>query len=321
MELDKLAPIVLFVYNRPWHVEQTLNFLMLNEFAVFSKLYIYSDGPKEGSTSEQLNDIYKVRQIIRSKQWCKEVYIFELPTNKGLANSIINGVTEIINIHERVIVLEDDLITSSGFLRFMNEAMELYKDDSKVAGITGFSFVKSTDETFFLHVGNSLGWGTWKRVWDKTNFNTDFWLKKFNNKDLISKFNLNNTYDYFQMLKDQNAGKTNSWAISFYCSYFFNNQVFLYPGKTLLSHIGYDTGTNCFGGKKSDPDQVNQLCNSIYVEKIAVVEKKENFNLLINYYKETNTHNLIRHYSILINKLNIKILSFFGIKFSKLKIR
>ena len=135
-----LAPIVLFVYNRPWHTEQTLNALMQNELADQSVLYIYADGPKENATEEQLKKIEEVRHVIRTKKWCKEVHIIESEKNKGLADSIINGVTEIVNKYGKVIVLEDDIVTSKGFLKYMNEALELYKEEDKVYHISGYMF-------------------------------------------------------------------------------------------------------------------------------------------------------------------------------------
>ena len=123
----KLAPIILFVYNRPWHTEQTLRALMANELAVESELYIYADGPKPNATDEQLQKIREVRQLIRQEQWCGKVHVVESEKNKGLANSVINGVSEIVNKYGRIIVLEDDLKTSPTFLTYMNQALEYYE--------------------------------------------------------------------------------------------------------------------------------------------------------------------------------------------------
>ena len=128
----KLAPIILFVYNRPWHTEQTLRALMANELAAKSELYIYADGPKPNATDEQLQKIHEVRQLIRQEQWCDKVHIVESEKNKGLADSIIGGVTEIVNKYGKIIVLEDDIVPTTGFLQYMNDALEMYKDDEQV---------------------------------------------------------------------------------------------------------------------------------------------------------------------------------------------
>ena len=111
-----LSPIILFVYNRPWHTGQTLNALMQNELADESILYIYSDGPK-GNDKEEKQKIAAVRNVIRSKQWCKQVWIIESGTNLGLADSIIKGVTEIVNEYGKIIVnnmINEGVLKSTG---------------------------------------------------------------------------------------------------------------------------------------------------------------------------------------------------------------
>lgn len=283
--MNELAPIVLFVYNRPWHTEQTLIHLALNDLSSESTLYIFADGAKPNSSQEQLKDITEVRKIIRAKKWCKEVVILESQTNKGLANSIIDGVTQIVNLYGKIIVLEDDIVTSRGFLSFMNDALNLYREDVKVAGVTGFSYVESKDDSFFFYDGSSWSWGTWKRVWEQSNFDGEYWLTKLNNKKLIKRFNLNGFYNYHQMLQDQIQGVNDSWAIRFYCSYFFQQQLFLYPQRSMVMNIGFDIGTHCFGGERNNLDEYPFLLHSIALKRVATEEKKDNTKLIFNYFK------------------------------------
>ena len=123
--MQSLAPIVLFVYNRPLFLRQTLEALSCNELADQSELFIYADGPKINADITQLERIREVRAILREKQWCKKVTIRESEKNKGLADSIVGGVTEVVNERGRVIVIEDDVVTSKYFLRFMNDSLNL----------------------------------------------------------------------------------------------------------------------------------------------------------------------------------------------------
>ena len=116
--MKDLAPILLFVYNRPWHTKQTLEALSQNELADQSTLYIFCDGPKPDVSQANSENITITRQVIREKQWTKNVIIYENETNRGLADSIVKGVTEVINKHGKVIVLEDDIVTSKGFLKY-----------------------------------------------------------------------------------------------------------------------------------------------------------------------------------------------------------
>src|SRR5215211_27101 len=112
---NNLAPVVLFVYNRPVHTLRTLKALKKNHLADESRLYVYCDGPKTNATEEERENINKVRSIVKQEKWCREVHVAESETNNGLAASIIKGVTEIVNRYGKVIVLEDDLETSPGF--------------------------------------------------------------------------------------------------------------------------------------------------------------------------------------------------------------
>src|SRR2546423_14535813 len=149
--MQTLAPVSLFVYNRPWHLKQTLESLEKNFLSGQSVLYIYSDGPRADATPEQLQKIKEVRSLIRSKKWCKETYIIESETNKGLAKSIIEGVTELVNDFGKEIVLEDDLVLSPGFLKYMNEALTLYESEERVMHVSGYIFETSLKlpETLF----------------------------------------------------------------------------------------------------------------------------------------------------------------------------
>jgi GT2 family glycosyltransferase len=118
--MKKQAPIALFVYNRPWHTRQTVEALKKNELASESELFIYSDAPKNGKAKEKVKE---VREYIKTIDGFKKVTIIERENNWGLADSIIDGVTKIVNEYGKIIVLEDDLVTSPYFLKFMNEAL------------------------------------------------------------------------------------------------------------------------------------------------------------------------------------------------------
>lgn len=128
----ELAPVVLFVYNRPKHALQTLQALANNDLADESTLYIFADGPKENASKPELDKIKEVRIIIKSTQWCEHVTIVERDKNKGLDNSIVDGITEIISKHGNIIVLEDDIVTAPGFLRFMNDNLLIYESSEEV---------------------------------------------------------------------------------------------------------------------------------------------------------------------------------------------
>ena len=121
-----LAPIVLFVYNRPQHTLRTLKALSQNVLAKDSDLYVFADGAKENADEETLKRIKEVREIVKSKEWCQKTILTEGKINKGLGNSIIDGVSKVVKEYGKVIVLEDDLVTSPYFLKYMNDALDIY---------------------------------------------------------------------------------------------------------------------------------------------------------------------------------------------------
>src|SRR5512145_1677823 len=98
-----LSPIALIVYNRPDHTRRTLEALTANELADQSTLYVFSDGPKYAILEEDTAKVAEVRRVLGERQWCKEVIVVESDYNKGLANSIVSGVTKVVNQHGRVI--------------------------------------------------------------------------------------------------------------------------------------------------------------------------------------------------------------------------
>jgi len=241
----KLSPIVLFVYNRPWHTKQTIEALQKNELANESELFIYSDAPKNKEAEEKVEE---VRAYIKNLDGFKEVTIIERDKNWGLANSIIDGVTKIVNEYGKIIVLEDDLVTSSYFLRFMNDALEFYKDEEKVMHISGYIYPIdniSLDDTYFIKPTSCWSWATWDRAWRYFTKDTDYYIEVFDRK-MIKDFNLNNSYDYFSQIVSNQKGRLNTWAIFWYASVYLQNGLSLHPKDSFAKNIGHDgEGVHC----------------------------------------------------------------------------
>jgi hypothetical protein len=278
-----LAPIVLFVYNRPAHTIQTLESLQKNELANESELFIYSDAPKDEAA---ILKVAEVRKYIRSLDGFKRVNIIEREKNLGLANSIIEGVTIIVNEYGKIIVLEDDLVTSPHFLMFMNEALEMYEDEQKVASIHGYIYpIDGLPATFFIRGADCWGWATWKRAWNI--FEADA-QKLFNiliEKKMQREADFNNSYGFTQLLKDQISGKINSWAVRWYMSVFLKNMLTLYVGKSLVKNIGID-------GSGTHRDTSNilavELSNEYNLKKLEAVENVEARESMENYFNSMN---------------------------------
>lgn len=238
------APIALFVYNRLLHTQNTVQALKANHLSSETNLIIFSDGPR---SSEQSKKVESVRNFIKSIDGFKSIRIIERDRNYGLANSIIDGVTKVCNEFGKAIVLEDDIVTSTYFLTYMNDALNHYKNNEKVASIHGYIYpTQGLPETFFLRGADCWGWATWKEKWELFNADGAQLLDRLEKQKLLKRFNFNDTYPYSQMLKDQIDGKNDSWAIRWHASAFLNNLYTLYPGKSLVENIGNDgSGTHC----------------------------------------------------------------------------
>ncbi|MGB9794813.1 glycosyltransferase [Caldisericum exile] len=263
-----VAPIVLFTYNRPRHLKQTVETLQKNLYADRSELFIFSDGPKNEKDEIKVKE---VREYIKTIKGFKTIEIIERDRNWGLANNIIDGVTKIVNDYGKIIVLEDDLDTSPGFLKFINEGLELYEDEYKVASIHGYVYPLSNPEklpeTFFIRGADCWGWGTWARAWKYFEPDGKKLLEEMKKRKLTREFDFNNSYPYTKMLKDQIKGKNNSWAVRWYASAFLNDMFTLYPRKSLVMHIG-------FGGTHYGSDNILdvEIVGQINVVKIPVEE-------------------------------------------------
>ena len=219
--------------------------LKQNELAAKSDLFIFADAPK---SEVQAGAVREVREYIRQIDGFKSVTIVERETNFGLAKSIIEGVTSIVNSHGRAIVVEDDLVTSHHFLTYMNQALEKYANDERVASIHGYAYpVKGLlPEAFFLRGADCWGWATWRRSWAYFNPDAQYLLDELRRQQLLDEFDFNGAYPYSKMLEDQINGKNDSWAVRWYASTFLANKLTLYPGRSLVHNIGNDaSGTHC----------------------------------------------------------------------------
>lgn len=238
---NQLSPIVLFTYNRPWHTQQVLDSLVKNEEARDSILYIFCDGPKDNASGEDLVKIDEVRRLVKSESRFKEVIITFQKKNKGLANSIIEGVTQVINKHGKIIVLEDDLILSSFFLSYMNDSLSRYKDNFLVGQIGVCNFFacgKKYPDYFFVPLPDCLGWATWKDRWKSFNSNVDELKEKLEEDDLKRNiFNAYGAYNFIRMLEDQKQGLVDSWAIRWQAVCVLKGWLTLYPNPSMSNHI------------------------------------------------------------------------------------
>ena len=228
-----LAPIVLFTYCRLTNTKETVEHLKKNAEAIDSDLIIYSDAPKNEKAVESVN---KTREYIHTISGFKSIKIIEREKNWGLAKSIVDGVTSVVNQYGRVIVLEDDISVSPYFLRYMNEGLERYEGREDIISLVGYMFPheETLPEAFLIKGAECWGWGTWKRGWDIFSFDAQSLYDKIMKAHLTKEFDFNYSYPYLDMLKRQIDGSAGSWAVCWYASAFLDNKYTVYPNKSLV---------------------------------------------------------------------------------------
>lgn len=240
----KQAPVVMFVYNRADHFMKTFDALNKCEGVKETDLFVFSDGARNEKDVEKVNTVRKTVHEMIGRSCFHTMKIIESPVNKGLAKSVITGVTQILNEYGKVIVVEDDCTPSPYFLRYMNQSLEYYEDDRKVGAIAGFTpvikFPKDyKEDVFFAYRSCSWGWATWKNRWD----NVDWELKNmkdfYKSPKLVQKLNSNGN-DRFIRLYRQTKGNGSSWSVRFGAHLVRNNQLTVYPRYSYIQNIGCD---------------------------------------------------------------------------------
>jgi glycosyltransferase involved in cell wall biosynthesis len=292
------APIAIFAYNRLEHLERCIHSLLSNKEAEFSDVYIFSDGPKN---ELDLEGVTRVREFISKISGFRTVVTHYSTENQGLAKSIITGVSDLLSHHDTLIILEDDLCLSPLFLKYMNHALVLYEGEDNVASIQGYQYPIKIhgNGTFFLRGADCWGWGTWKRAWKNFNPNGENLYFKLKSMGLFKELNIDNSYPYLKMLKNQIKGKNDSWAVRWHASCIVNGMYSLYPMQSLVMNIGMDgTGQHCSPTSCYD---VNLASSPIDVFRMEVKEDPK---------VKLEIKRFLRHERSLFNRVKRKISSY-----------
>lgn len=297
--MPSLAPVVLFVYNRPVHTRRTLGALRKNLLAAGTDLYVFSDGAKTYSEQDKVGE---VRNIFRDLEGFKSVSVTERPKNIGLAANVIDGVTSVVNKYGKVIVLEDDVLLAPYALEYFNDALNKYEDSDKVMHIGAYMYNidrSNLSETFFTRLTMSQAWATWKRSWDHFEEDVDVLLSQFDwNK--IGAFTFGQTMNFWKQINAQKEGKVDSWAIRWYASVFLSGGLALQTKYSLLDNIGHD-GTGVHSSISSMFDTEVQASKVSFFPDV-VEEDPQGYEALKHYFKHRKGSLWDRGWRFLVNK-------------------
>jgi Glycosyl transferase family 2 len=290
-----LAPIILFVYNRLSHTRETVESLKQCRLATESELYIFSDGAKTPADAAKVNE---VRNLVRNLIGFQKVVIAESEQNNGLAASVISGVTQVLSTHNRAIVLEDDLMFSSDFLVFMNEALEYYKNNASVFSISGYNYPINIPQdydkdAYLLPRASSWGWATWTDRWVQADWQITDYQEFINDKQKRKEF-AQGGEDLVYMLMKQQKGMINSWAVRWSYAHYKHHGYCLFPKKSKVRNIGNDkSGTHSPRTTRFDTQVGDESVkfdgdleiNPIVVRNLQKFFRPSLYRKMINYYR------------------------------------
>jgi len=297
-----LAPVVFFVYNRPAHARRTIEALRNNPLAEKTDLIVYSDGAK---CCESSIGVQAVREYVREIEGFNTVTVIERDTNWGLAANIIDGVTDVVNKYGKVIVMEDDIVTSPGYLRFMNNALQFYEQENKVWHISGWNYpiaIEGLEDVFFWRVMNCWGWATWVDRWKYFEKDPEQLLLKWTCEEKY-RFDLDGSGVFWSQVEANAQGNINTWAVFWYATIFEYNGLCLNPALSYVDNIGHDgSGTNC---GNSGPTLLAELNDRVEVKLTdRIVESVLAVDRIKSYYVSTRKPFLIR----VVNKISRVVL-------------
>lgn len=257
MSTSQLAPVALFAWRRPSHLKAVISSLSRNPGASSTDLHVFVDGPKnEGD----IPLIERVLEVIEAAEGFRSVDVRASTVNRGLSGSITAGINALLEASETVIVLEDDIVVAPSFLTYMNEHLHLYADEERVASIHAYVYPhnRPLPDTFFVRGADCWGWGTWRRAWEQYQPDGKALLRELEGRGLSREFDLGGAAPFTEMLRDQVAGRNDSWAVRWHASAFLAEMLTLYPDLPLALNIGHDgSGTHRgsssrFDGELSD---------------------------------------------------------------------
>ena len=271
----EFAPLVVFAYRRPKHLARCLSALRRNRESSRSPLIIFCDGPKG---PEDADAVLRTREVAWGVEGFASVRVVVADRNKGLAPSVIDGVTQVLNDYSHAIVVEDDLMVSVDFLAYMNEGLALYKEDPRVVSIHGFLPAVDVElpQSFFLRGADCWGWATWRRAWSEIDFDSKTLLESLETSPDRLLFDFDGAYPYLKMLRDQVDGKIDSWAIRWYASAFLQGKLTLHPGSSLVTNTGMGgmgTHTGVVEGLRSSAQRIDLPLRAIDVHDDLVARE------------------------------------------------
>ncbi|MET4430720.1 hypothetical protein ABIA65_004031 [Mycolicibacterium sp. 624] len=238
-------PVAVFAYNRPEKLAAMMRSLQACRGFAESPVTVFVDGPKPNP--EDRSSVEAVRAFVRGLNSPNVSWSFQ-DTNRGLRQSIYDGVTELTKEHGQVIVFEDDLVVSPIALDYFNAALCRYQSAHRVWSIVGYAYdappLRNLTATLTLPFTHPWGWATWGRAWDRFSLDNQPTANQLNSQSFRSAFDMNGLYPFTALLKNSIEGRVNSWFIHWYYTVFQHGGVSIFPSRRIVDNFGHSDGSH-----------------------------------------------------------------------------
>lgn len=261
--------VAVFAYRRSLHLARVLRSLQVQWREIPLPIHLFLDGSRGECDSAAVD---ACRNVAAQFTDSLDLNVRASTANIGLFGSITKGISELLDLYSEVIVIEDDILTSPYFLRYMLDGLTRYADQPRVASIHGYTppIPARLPETFFLRGADCWGWATWRDRWSLFRSDAAVMAAEIRDRGLANKFNLGGGVPNLQLLDARAAGRSGSWAICWHASCFLADRFSLHPGRSLVRNIGIDSsGEHC----SPTPELVAHLTDRpIPIQRIPVQE-------------------------------------------------
>lgn len=242
-----VAPVILFAYNRPEHLAKTIHTLAKCELAAQSRVIVMIDGPRNEEDRRKQERMLFDLDVVSG---FANLDVRTRKINVGLEQNISTGITAVMAEYGRAIIMEDDILVSPHFLRFMNDALDFYEDKKQIWHISGWNFpVPAADlpSSFLWRTALGWGWATWADRWQHYKRDPDALIQRLDQID-IQQFNLYGCFDFWDQVVKNVSGQLHTWAVFWYSTIFEQGGLCLNPTKAMTTNIGFDgAGTHDAG--------------------------------------------------------------------------
>lgn len=233
-------PLVLTAFTRPDLLKFVIPAIQ-KQSLLPSKLIAYIDGARREA------DVPLIEQCIALLESCTSVFpvkVIRRNHNLGCDQNVIQAFTEVLEIYDSLVYLEDDTVPNPFFYDRMCRLLQAYRISPQICSISGYANLSNEynpeSDADFIVSNRVFSWGfaTWRDRW-----------KKF---DLIHQSGQYNPFgEYYRIPATAQTKLTlinqfwieknhnTDWMITFTLTALFHQQYHLVPTQSLVCNIGF----------------------------------------------------------------------------------